>query len=78
MPDEILVAKVSGAVTNDAGETVPVVAGVTHIRKGKSSIRHVEADMFEPIRTVYDEVEQATAAPGETRKRGPGRPRKAA
>lgn len=74
MATEILVARESFSTTLKDGSPFEVQAGVTHIVKGGSELKPYE-HLFEPVRTVLDTkpkketVEQATARPGEKRKR---------
>jgi hypothetical protein len=67
MAGKILVAKESFTCALPDGTPVTVVKGQTRIREGESLLKDYEEN-FEPLTTQYD-VEQATAAPGEKRKR---------
>lgn len=69
----ILVARESGCCEVN-GEQLVFVKGVTRIRAGHPLAKLVP-DYFEPIdeSVHYDEIEQATRAPGEKRGRAPRR-----
>lgn len=61
---QILVAKESFSTVVD-GVPVSVVAGQTRVREGHPLLKGRE--QFFELLTVHYDVEQATAAPGETR-----------
>jgi hypothetical protein len=68
--DEIYVANTSGAVEID-GESLSYTKGQTRIRNSGTGAKILKqaASSFDPVddRVHYDDVEQATAAPGEKR-----------
>jgi hypothetical protein len=66
----IFVAKESGTLTLPNGDVLDITAGVTHLREGDPFLK-AHAVFFVPVedRISNDGWEQATAAPGEKRKR---------
>ena len=73
MPDHVYIATESGSAEVD-GETYIFTRGQTRVREGHPLLDAVR-DYFEPVGDhIHYDVEQATAAPGEKRKRAASRP----